>query len=339
MRWALLLAAIFGCEATLTGGEPRPDLSEVDLAEAPAVDLAGDDLSMPPVDAGTDGPAPMRVGPQTLSFVLDAGAFAPTAAHPSALFYVPSNFDPTAPLNLIVYIHGFSNCVTNIVRDAGGTCHDGGATHNAYSLAAQLESSGKNALLFAPEVAFEQSSGAAGTLSNPATFAKLLQESFDHLAPIIGPKTLADVSQLIVASHSGGYTVADDIVKSSGVTAREIWMFDSLYSSAVTTDFENWIKQDLGSFYAPYRRFGTFYTILNSSCGGTDCNSENLAANAKAAFPADAGVVIDETSAAVTWSDAVYQHGVLVKHSSLAHDDIPRYYFQILLRTSQLPNK
>jgi hypothetical protein len=50
-------------------------------------------------------------------------------------------------------------------------------------------------------------------------------------------------------------------------------------------------------------------------------------------------VVVDETSAAVTWSDDVYRHGVLCKHSSLAHDDIPRYYFEILLRTSGLPNK
>jgi hypothetical protein len=331
MRRALLLCA---CSATLTtaplpdGGGDAPDLGGgADLSAAVAADLASVDLEHP------------RVGPQTVSFTLDAGVFPPTTAHPSALFYVPGNFDPTPPINLIVYIHGFSNCVTNIVRDAGGPCEDGGTTRNAYSLAAQLEASGKNALLFAPEVAYDAATGDAGTLSNPATFGKLLQESLDHLAPVIGARTLADIGELIIASHSGGYTAADDINKSNGVTAREIWMFDSLYSSAVTTDFEGWIKQDLGSFYAPYRRFGTFYTILNASCGGTDCNSEALAANAKAAFPPDAGVVIDETSAAVTWTDDVYQHGVLCKHSSLAHDDIPRYYFQILLRTSGLPSK
>jgi hypothetical protein len=333
MRRAFLLAvSLCGCEATITSGV-HPDLSAADFTVA-----AEEDLAAPLPDLAQVDLLHPRVGPETVSFTLDAGVFPPTTAHPSALFYVPQGFDPTPPLNLIVYIHGFNNCVTNIVRDAGGTCHDGGTTRNAYSLAAQLEDSGKNALLFAPEVAFEQALGAAGTLNDPATFLKLLQESLDHLAPVIGAHTVADIGQVIVASHSGGYTVADDIVKSNGVTAREVWMFDSLYSSSVTMDFESWIKQDLGSFYLPHRRFGTFYTVL-ANCTGTDCNSENLAANAAAAFPPDAGVVIDEPSAAVTWTDDVYRHGVLCKHSSLLHDDIPRYYFVHLLRTSHLPDK
>jgi hypothetical protein len=340
MRSALvLLVALSGCEATLTG----PPV-EGDLAAGPGEDLAV---------ALSDGSAPdlsqavapedllrPRVGPQTLAFNLDAGVFAPSANpdHPSALVYVPGSFDPTPPINIVVYIHGFNNCVYNIVRDAGGRCSDGGV-HNAYSLAAQLESSGKNALLFAPEVAFEQATGNAGNLANPATFAKLLQESLDHLAPVLGARTLADVGQIIVASHSGGYTAAIDIVESNGIVAREVWMFDSLYSSSVTNRFQTWIEQDLGSLYGPYRRFGTFYTILDPNCNGTDCNSNNLATQIKADYPPDAGVVIDERSSAVTWSDDVYRHGFLNKHSSLAHDSIPRYYFEILLRTSNLPNK
>jgi hypothetical protein len=350
MRGALLVLTCAGCSATLTAasgdsGDPGgPDLAGLDFAgvDFSSAALTVTDLSgvAQPADLSGDLLHP-RVGPQTVSFTLDAGVFPPVSSHPSALFYVPSGFDPTPPINLIVYIHGFSNCVTNIIRDAGGSCHDGGVTRNAYSLASQLEASGKNALLFAPEVAFEQATGNPGTLTDPTTFAKLLQESLDHLAPVIGARTLADIGELIIASHSGGYTVADDINKSNGVTAREIWMFDSLYSSSVTVDFENWIKQDLGSFYAPWRRFGTFYTIIPGPpyCQGTDCNSENLAAAAKAAFPADAGVVIDEPSSAVTWTDDLYRHGVLCKHSSLAHDDIPRYYFIHLLNTSALPSK
>src|SRR5579859_6664286 len=203
MRRALLLCA---CTTAVTTAPTPDDLAGADFADA---DLAGADLSAAvPADLASVDLEHPRVGPQTVSFVLDAGVFPPSTTHPSALFYVPSNFDPTPPINLIVYIHGFSNCVTNIVRDAGGTCSDGGATHNAYSLAAQLEASGKNALFFAPEVAFEQATGNPGALSDPTTFAKLLQESLDHLAPVIGAHTLADVGELIIASHSGGYTAA-----------------------------------------------------------------------------------------------------------------------------------
>jgi hypothetical protein len=317
---------------------------------APGNDLAAAaaDLSVPLEDGSIpespDDLARKRVGPQTFTFNLDAGVFAPVASHPSALVYIPSNYDPTPPLSIVVYIHGFQNCVSNIVRDANGTCTDGGATHNAYSLAAQLENSGKNAILLAPEVAFEQSNGNAGSLSAPATFHKLLQESLDDIASLIGAHTVDEVGEIIVASHSGGYTVADDITRSNGIVTRETWMLDSLYDSTVTTHFEDWIKLDLGSLEPPYRRFATFYTVLGTCpgpncCKGTDCNSENLAKAVAALYPPDAGVVIDEPNSATTWTDDVYRHGLLCKHSSLAHDDIPRYYFERLLRTSGLPNK
>ena len=185
-----------------------------------------------------------------------------------------------------MYIHGFNNCVTNIIRDAGGTCSDGGVVRDAYSLASQLETSGKNALLLAPEVEFEAASGDPGNLKYKDTFRALLQETLDDLTPVLGARTLADVGELIVASHSGGYTAADDIVDSTGITAREVWMLDSLYSSAVTTDFESWVKQDLGSLYAPYRRFATFYPIIDKACSGTDCNSETMASDVRKLYPA-----------------------------------------------------
>jgi hypothetical protein len=335
MRAALLLLAIFGCDAP-PQNQLQPTDGGSDLSSAPP------DLAVALDDGGqvevTDLAKGQRVGPQTLTFNLDAGVFAPVASHPSALVYIPANYDPTPPLSIVVYIHGFQNCVTNIVRDTNGSCTDGGASHNAYSLATQLENSGKNAILLAPEVAFEQSTGAPGNLADPTTFKKLLQESLDDIASVIGAHTVDEVGEIIVASHSGGYTVADDITRSNGIVTRETWMLDSLYSSTVTSHFEDWIKLDLGSLEPPYRRFATFYTIL-SGCQGTDCNSESLASDVKKLYPADAGVVIDEPNSATTWTDDVYKHGFLCKHSSLAHDDIPRYYFERLLRTSGLPNK
>ena len=337
MRAALLLLAIFGCDSPAQNQMQPSDGGGDDQAIAmPDLAVSLDDLGQVAVG---DLAKTNRVGPQTLTFNLDAGVFAPVAGHPSALVYVPANYDPTPPLSIVVYIHGFQNCVTNIVRDANGTCTDGGTTHNAYSLATQLENSGKNAILLAPEVAFEQSTGAPGNLADPTTFKKLLQESLDDIASVIGAHTVDEVGEIIVASHSGGYTVADDITRSNGIVTRETWMLDSLYSTTVTNHFEDWIKLDLGSLEPPYRRFATFYTILDNSCGGTDCNSNNMATNIKALYPADAGVVIDERSSAVTWTDDVYRHGFLNKHSSLSHDSIPRYYFERLLRTSNLPNR
>jgi hypothetical protein len=348
MRRALLLLSavtVAGCHSAASSQHGAGDLGG-ETAEDLSVS-ATEDLSMPvvPNDGGGGGGGDLshsRIGPQTVTLTLDAGVFPPTPSHPSALVYIPSHFDPTPPLNVIVYIHGFSNCVTNIVRDAGGTCSDGGVVRDAYSLAAQLEASGKNALFLAPEVEFEQASGNAGGLSNKATFMKLLSEVLADLQPQLGTVTPADVGELIVASHSGGYTAADDIVDSTGVNAREIWMLDSIYDSNIKDDFVKWVKQDLGTLLPPpYRRFATFYTIIPGPppCQGTDCNSENMAATVAALYPPDAGVVLDEPNSAVTWTEDQYRHGMLCKHSSLAHNDIPRYYFVHLLDTSALPNK
>ena len=73
-----------------------------------------------------------RRRPRTYLLTLDAGAFPPTSAYPSALVYLPRGFDPTPPLSVVVFIHGFSNCVENVVRDAGGECTPDGGTRAAY---------------------------------------------------------------------------------------------------------------------------------------------------------------------------------------------------------------
>jgi hypothetical protein len=333
-RWAPWLLAL-GCVSS----PGKTDLAAPDANEAIPADAAiATDGALPPAPDLAPSPVP-RVGPSTLTFPLDGGVFAPTASHPSVLLYVPRNFDPRPPLSVIAYIHGFNNCVENIVRDAGQACSTGGAVRNAYSLAAQLEASGKNALFVAPEVEFDQANGNPGNLQYPGLFKRLLQETLNDAASVIGPHTTDEIGELIVVSHSGGYRAADDIVTYGGLPVREVWMFDSLYNwSPTTTDFEAWAKQDLGSFRAPFRRFCSFYTVL-AGCAGTDCNSHMMADDIQRAYGTDAGVVLDDRSQTTTWSDAEYHHGFLYKWSSLAHDNIPRYYFERMLSTSGLPAK
>ena len=45
-----------------------------------------------------------------------------SGSHPSALVYLPSSFDPTPPLDVVVYLHGWNNCVENVIRDTGASC-------------------------------------------------------------------------------------------------------------------------------------------------------------------------------------------------------------------------
>jgi hypothetical protein len=296
------------------------------------VDVGGDDLAAMP-----DAAAPADLTPPpaaTFLLTLDAGAFPPTAAHPSALVYVPSGFDATPPLSVIVYIHGFNNCVENIVRDAGQSCSPDAGTpaRAAYGLAAQLEASGKNALLLCPEIDFDQATGAPGTLGTTGGFQALLAETLTDLAPRIGARTVADVGEVVVASHSGGYQAAAGIAMRGGIPVREIYLLDSLYGNL--TDYDNWVTQDLGSFAGspPGRRFADVYT----TGGGTLGNSQGMADMAATWVPPS--VLVDDRTTA-TWPDATYDHGLLFKHSALSHDGVPAYYFGKLVSTSTLPAK
>ncbi|MGZ3441828.1 MAG: hypothetical protein ACXVDD_20050, partial [Polyangia bacterium] len=190
MRGAILAALFFatGCGAATTGGDGGGGAGGGGGAD-------GADLSATePTDGGTPAAA------ATYLLTLDAGAFPPTSAHPSALVYLPRGFDPTPPLSIIVYIHGFSNCVENIVRDAGGECTPDAGTRSAYALTAQLEATNKNAILLAPEIDYDLQTGNPGNLGTTDGFRALLTETLADLAGPLHGATVADVGTVIVAS-------------------------------------------------------------------------------------------------------------------------------------------
>ncbi|MDB4969759.1 MAG: hypothetical protein JWN44_5448 [Myxococcales bacterium] len=277
-----------------------------------------------PSDGGADGATSSSAG-GTYLLTLDAGAFPPSAAHPSALVYVPRNFDPTPPVAVVVYLHGFSNCVENVVRDAGGECTPGGGPRAAYALAAQLEASGKNAILLCPEVVFDARAGNPGNLGNPDGFKALLAEVLADLSDKLGGAGIGDVGTVVVASHSGGYQAAAAVANTGGVPVAELYLLDSLYGN--TADFDTWAKAP-----GPGRRFADVYT----NGGGTLANSQAMADRARAWVPA-AQLLDDRTTATLT--DAEYAHQLIFKLSALAHDGVPAYYFGKLVGSSVLAPK
>lgn len=312
----LLLLACGGAEEELA-----PDLaSPVAVADLGAEDLlqAGD-ASVP---AGT------------YRLRLDAGAFPPSAEHPSALVVIPPGFDPTPPVSVVVYIHGFNNCVENIVRKQGESCDPkkGTPVRSAFSLAEQLQASRRNALLLCPEVAFDQASADPGTLGQAGGFKALLAEALRGLPAPLSGLTPAEVGDVVVASHSGGYQAAAGIAARGGLPVRELYLLDSLYGS--TAEFDAWVQADLGGFAgpAPGRRFADVYTTT----GGTLSRSQAMADRARAWVAADPLILVDDRTTS-TWPEATYRHGLLFKLSELSHDGVARYYFGQLLGTSALP--
>jgi hypothetical protein len=279
-----------------------------------------------PLDGAGDALATGR----TLPLWLDHGAFPRDPAHPSALVYVPRGFDPTPPVDLVVYVHGFYNCVTNVIAATGSACTAHQPARVAYALAAQFDAAAKNALLLLPEVAYDRASSDPGQLGVDGGLRALLDEALGQLGSV-GSFTVDDLGHVVVASHSGGYRAAAGMAMRGGVAVDEVWLLDSLYGS--TADFDAWAQSDLDTLAnAPARRFADVYTGF----AGTLANSQAMATRAAGWVPG-AELVDDRTTS--TWPPSTYAHGLLFKRSGLAHDGVPRYYFGKLAATSGLRNK
>lgn len=272
------------------------------------------------------GPGPVCVGAATHALAIDAGAFPAAPDHPNVIVRVPDGFDASAPIDVVVYIHGFNNCITNVLGDDNTECTPGNGVRIATGLASQLDASGMNALLVLPEVAYDQASGDPGALADDGGFRALLGETLAALPAPLGPIAVDDVRHVVVASHSGGYQAVASILTVGGVDIDEVWLFDSLYGYVAT--FEDWITSDLASFTAD-KRFATFYT----SGGGTLDNNQAMADDAASWVAADPSILVDDRTTA-TWNDATYHHGLLFKASMLTHDGVPQYYVERMLATS-----
>jgi len=283
--FALFALIVTGCAAT-----PEDD-------EAHVLDDTLDD---------TRSDAPPRG--EIVPLVLDHAAVVGTADRPNAVVYVPDGYDASHPA-AIIFLHGFFNCASNVVKSANTSC--GAGARNAYHLAAQLDASGKNALLIVPELAYDTASSDPAELATPGTFAAMLDDIAAQLATPLPDTT-------IVASHSGGYRAAAAIVRDAHVD--ELWLLDSLYGELETYD---------GYLASAPARFANIYT----AGGGTRADSQAMVTRARDFI--DESQIVDDRGKKIL-DDADFAHTLVFKQSGLSHDDVPRYYFGRLLRTAAL---
>lgn len=293
------------------------DMSVTEVADT-ALDSSGSTVDVPAA------PSPILLPASTHLLTLQHGAFPAQPGHPSAILYVPEHFDPTPPLDLVVYFHGWHNCVTTCAGDKDQPCTPGGPTRTASHLMSQVEAAHRNVLLLLPEAKVDQPSGADGALGQPGGFAALLTEVLQQMQPTLGPKSLANVGRVLVVSHSGGYDAAADLATLGGVPVAEVALLDSLYGRQGS--FLAWIQKDLSGFASLERRFFDVYT----DSGGTLTNSQKFAKDLVATLPKDSTLLVHDATTA-TWAPASYQHGLLFKHSALSHDGVTKYYLQALL--------
>ena len=291
-------------------------------------------------NAGAGGSAPLSC-PVTLApiftYTLENAAF-PGTGHPDAAVHVPPGFDACASPGLIVFFHGFDNCVENVLGSTNTACTPGGAKRTALHLADQLDASGANAILVAVEIAFDKATGNPGALVEKGRLRALLDEIFQSgLSNDLGaPLDVAAFDRVVLASHSGGYwAVAESLTNGGLPNVREIDLYDSLYGKIAT--YQGFLDDHAASFSSsaepPYR-----FVDVWTSGGGTADESVSLQADAAATLGAvglSSSLLYDPTNGTLTDDD--YTHPVIFKHSALSHDGVPQYYFERVTRQGFAP--
>lgn len=150
-----------------------------------------------------------------------------------SLFYLPVGFNLNKPAALVVFLHGNE---ATLERDVVDRQH----------VPQQLADSGLNAVLAAPQLAFNVRDSSPGNFWIPGYFSKWLAEVDVYLAKLHGQGSkAADFHQLpvIVVAYSGGYFPAAWCLKNGGANPRitGLILMDALYGDV--EKFSGWIAK------------------------------------------------------------------------------------------------
>ncbi len=160
-------------------------------------------------------------------------------ADPRVLLHLPKGFDARKPGVMVVFFHGHG---ATLERDVLAR----------QQVAAQISSSGANAVLVAPQLAVDAADSSPGKLWEPGGFGRFVGEAAQKLATLHGDKQTVRVfaaMPIVIVGYSGGYLPAAWSVHMGGLTnrVRGIVLLDGLYGDL--DKFVRWMTADRSAFF------------------------------------------------------------------------------------------
>ena len=162
------------------------------------------------------------------------------------LLHIPPGFDPKRPAVMVVFFHGHGADLARDVRDR-------------QLLPAQITAAGANAVLVAPQFAFDAADSSAGKFWEPDGFKRFLDEAAQKLATMYGDPRSAPTFQnmpIVIVAYSGGFGPTLAVLDRGGANSRVrgLVLLDALYAGIDT--FADWIAHNRSTFfvssYTPY---------------------------------------------------------------------------------------
>ena len=162
------------------------------------------------------------------------------------LLHIPPGFDPKRPAVMVVFFHGHGADLARDVRDR-------------QRLPEQITAAGANAVLVAPQFAFDAADFSAGKFWEPDGFKRFLDEAAQKLAKMYGdPRSTAAFADMpiVIVAYSGGFGPTLAVLDRGGANSRlrGLVLLDALYDGIDT--FASWIANNRSAFfvssYTPY---------------------------------------------------------------------------------------
>lgn len=141
------------------------------------------------------------------------------------LLHVPAGFDPRRPALMMVFFHGHGSIIERVIGETG--------------LPRQIAESGANAVLIAPQFAFDAADSSPGKFLRPGAFARFIDEAATKLARLLTPqgaslRPLSGVlnkAPVMIVAFSGGYKPTAFVLARGGAAHRihGVVLLDALY--------------------------------------------------------------------------------------------------------------
>jgi len=230
-----------------------------------------------------------------------------------AMVYVRSDFDPSKPIHLAVYNHGFGSTVTSAL--------------SKNQIREMMSHAEPNTVLMLPEWQTNPGSrsGNSGTLGQQNKFAAMVQETLQK-TPALQGASLSNIDRVDIIAHSAGYSPTEkEIYRNPALSnkVRSITLLDSLYDRH---GFDQWLQSNIADLSAGRKQF---YNFSNSS---TASNSR-AQANFVASLLRSRGLPTNNYVADYSGGDQVGRHGAAMAQRSIVfastnvrHLDIPGKY-------------
>jgi hypothetical protein len=193
-----------------------------------------DNAPFPVRTASTTGSDTVRIHFRS-KVTWEKGAF----SDPRVLLHIPKGFDPNKPAVMVVFFHGHGATLTRDVLDR-------------QEVPLQISESHANAVLVAPQLAYDARSSNPGNLWEPGAFARMVREAGERLTRLYGDprvgRTFSNMPIIIVA-YSGGYLSAATSIERGGLKNRiqGVVLLDALYGEL--DGFASWIRSNRSGFF------------------------------------------------------------------------------------------